>query len=96
MAAGKSHSVKYAVFDDMRGGIKFFPGFKDWLGCQSSFMVKQLYKEPKLMAWGKPSIWCSNSDPREDVSRDDYEWLEGNCLFVNITESIFTPYLSCQ
>jgi len=79
----------FAVFDDIRGGIKFFPGFKDWLGCQRSFMVKALYREPKLIEWGKPSVWISNTDPREEMSQADIDWMEGNCIFVNILTPIF-------
>lgn len=88
----------YAVFDDIRGGIKFFPGFKDWLGCQPCFMVKQLYREPRLMAWGKPSIWVANKDPRDDLDTIDIEWMEANCIFCYVTNEnpLFTPYLSCQ
>nr|QJB18672.1 MAG: replication-associated protein [Genomoviridae sp.] len=81
--------AEYAVFDDIRGGIKFFPGFKDWLGCQPCFMVKQLYREPVLFDWGKPSIWISNRDPREDMDQCDINWMEGNCTFVYLSSSIF-------
>lgn len=79
----------YAVFDDIRGGIKFFPAFKEWLGCQKWVTVKRLYRDPKLMMWGKPSIWISNSDPRLGMDPDDVTWLEANCKFVEITEAIF-------
>ena len=61
----KAADVEYAIFDDLRGGIKFFPAYKEWLGCQSHVTVKCLYKEPKLVKWGKPSIWLANTDPRE-------------------------------
>ena len=79
----------FAVFDDIRGGIKFFPGFKDWLGCQRNFMVKALYREPKLIEWGKPSVWVSNTDPRDEMSAADIDWMEGNCIFVEIDSVIF-------
>ncbi|AXB22626.1 replication associated protein [Alces alces faeces associated genomovirus MP111] len=81
--------VKYAVFDDIAGGIKFFPRFKDWLGCQMEFMVKQLYRDPQLFRWGRPCIWVANTDPRLDMTHDDIMWLEANCIFVEITEAIF-------
>jgi len=84
-------TAKYAVFDDIRGGIKFFPGFKDWLGCQPHFMVKQLYREPVLLQWGRPSIWISNTDPRCELSVDDVTWMEVNCEFVFIEDQIFIP-----
>jgi len=82
-------TANYAVFDDIRGGIKFFPGFKDWLGCQSCFMVKQLYREPMLFKWGRVSIWISNKDPRLELDEDDVQWMEGNCQFVYVGDSIF-------
>lgn len=84
----KAEEVEYAVFDDIRGGIKFFPAFKEWLGGQMNVTVKQLYKEPKLVTWGKPSIWISNTDPRAEMTYDDVLWMEENCIFVEITNSI--------
>uniref|UniRef100_A0A8E7G1E4 Replication-associated protein n=1 Tax=Ficedula parva Genomoviridae sp. TaxID=2814952 RepID=A0A8E7G1E4_9VIRU len=79
----------YAVLDDIAGGIKFFPRFKDWLGCQMQFQLKVLYKEPALFTWGKPCIWCSNVDPRTGMDPVDIDWMEGNCIFVEITSPIF-------
>jgi len=90
--------VKYAVFDDIRGGIKFFPAWKDWLGAQREFMVKQLYADPRMFKWGRPSIWCANKDPRDEMrlhffkgefTEGDIEWLEANCIFVEINSPIF-------
>lgn len=48
--------VRYAVFDDLQGGIKFFHGFKNWLGAQKQFQIKGLYRDPQLIDWGKPCI----------------------------------------
>uniref|UniRef100_A0AAU6S585 Replication associated protein n=1 Tax=Pipistrellus pipistrellus feces associated gemycircularvirus TaxID=3140008 RepID=A0AAU6S585_9VIRU len=79
----------YAVLDDIAGGIKFFPRFKDWLGCQMQFQLKVLYKEPTLFDWGRPCIWCSNVDPRAGMDLVDIEWMEGNCIFVEVTTPIF-------
>lgn len=81
--------IKYAVFDDIQGGIKFFPSFKNWLGCQLDFQIKGLYKDPQLIRWGKPCIWISNTDPRLDMSHADASWLEGNCIFVEVTTALF-------
>lgn len=72
----------------MNGGIKFFPSFKQWLGCQHQFQVKRLYRDPELIQWGKPSIWVANTDPRDDVSESDSQWLEGNCVFVHVHSSL--------
>lgn len=81
--------VDYAVFDDIRGGIKFFPSFKEWLGCQAYVTVKCLYREPKLRKWGKPSIWVSNTDPRNEMLQPDVEWINANCIFVAVDSPIF-------
>lgn len=103
-ALAVTEDVKYAVFDDIAGGITFFPRWKDWLGAQDEFMVKALYHDPKLMKWGRPSIWCSNKDPRLEMydshkfgeqvfkqgwSQDDVDWIEANCVFINVAEPIF-------
>lgn len=81
--------VKYAIFDDIRGGMKFFPAFKEWLGAQAYVTVKELYREPKLVKWGKPSIWISNVDPRLGMDASDVSWLEDNCCFVEVSTPIF-------
>lgn len=85
----RAPDVEYAIFDDIRGGIKFFPSFKEWLGCQEYVTVKQLYKEPKLLKWGKVSIWLANTDPRTEMDPADIHWLEANCKFVEINSPIF-------
>lgn len=80
--------VEYAIFDDMQ--LKFVPQFKNWLGCQKDFQVKVLYKDPILIHWGKPCIWLSNDDPRNEshLTQTDIDWLNGNCVFVNIDRTI--------
>ncbi|YP_010798083.1 MAG: replication-associated protein [Genomoviridae sp.] len=80
---------RYAIFDDMQGGIGFFHGWKNWLGSQHEFKIKLLYRDPVTIRWGKPCVWISNSDPREGMSQVDIDWLEGNCIFVNVTTTIF-------
>ncbi|QBG49358.1 Rep2 [Olive associated gemycircularvirus 1] len=85
----KAPHVKYAIFDDIRGGIKFFPAFKEWLGAQATVSVKRLYRDPKLVTWGKPSIWISNEDPRLCMESGDVSWLEANARFIEIREPIF-------
>ena len=80
--------VDYAVFDDISGGLEYFPHYKFWLGCQSQFYATDKYRGKRLIHWGKPSIWLSNSDPRNDKNAD-VEWLQGNCVFLEIVEPIF-------
>lgn len=84
----RAHDVDYFVFDDIRGGIKFFPSFKEWLGCQPHVSVKELYREPRVIKWGKPGIWCSNTDPRNEMLQCDIDWMDLNCIFVEINEKI--------
>nr|UBQ66268.1 Rep protein [finch CRESS-DNA virus] len=81
--------VKYAIFDDIRGGIKFFPAFKEWLGGQPWVSVKCLYRDPQLIKWGKPTIWISNDDPRHAMEPGDISWLEENAIFIYVDEPIF-------
>uniref|UniRef100_A0A8A4XCG0 Replication-associated protein n=1 Tax=Phylloscopus Genomoviridae sp. TaxID=2814989 RepID=A0A8A4XCG0_9VIRU len=85
----KAPHVKYAIFDDIRGGMKFFPAFKEWLGGQQTISVKRLYRDPKLVEWGKPSIWISNDDPRLVMEASDVSWLEQNARFIEVNEAIF-------
>lgn len=95
--------AEYAVFDDMRGGISMFPSFKEWLGAQSYVSVKKLYRDPVQVPWGRPCIWLSNHDPRAQLMADitdrtprgkvdeidnDIRWMEDNCIFVELKESI--------
>lgn len=81
--------VDYAVFDDIRGGFKMFPSFKEWLGAQAYVSVKCLYRDPVLVKWNKPSIWLSNKDPREELDGCDTDWMERNCMFINVDRAIF-------
>ena len=75
--------VEYAVFDDINGGIQFFPQYKWWLGHQNQFYATDKYKGKKLINWGKPAIWISNEDPREQLGAD-IDWLNKNVTFVYI------------
>jgi len=96
--------ARYAIFDDIRGGIGMFHGFKEWFGAQNVVTVKKLYRDPVQLAWARPCIWLSNRDPREELRADitertsrgrvdlienDIKWMESNCIFMEITEPIF-------
>ena len=80
--------ARYAVFDDIQGGLEFFHGYKFWLGAQKQFYATDKYKGKQLVHWGRPSIYVSNTDPRNDKGAD-IQWLEGNCIFLYIGEAIF-------
>lgn len=93
----RASGCQYAVFDDIAGGIRYFPGFKQWLGGMQQFQVKQLYRDPVLINWGKPCIWLANRDPREDITEStDLDWLNANCIFVHVAIPFVTFYFSCQ
>lgn len=81
--------VSYAIFDDF-GGLKFLPTFKFWLGHQKQFYVTDKYKGKKLIDWGKPSIWLSNSNPLEEfgLKAEDVEWLQANCTVIELTMKV--------
>lgn len=79
----------YAIFDDIQGGIEFFPAYKAWLGHQRHFTATDKYRGKKTINWGKPAIWCSNTDPRSDKGADA-DWLDANCTFVFVDTSIVT------
>ena len=81
--------VDYAIFDDMQGGLKFFHGYKFWLGAQKQFYATDKYKGKKLVDWGRPSIYLSNQNPLCDEGVD-HDWLLANCLFVELTDSIIS------
>jgi len=88
----KQATAHYAVLDDV--DIRFFPGYKEWL-CQPYISAKLLYKDVTNIKWGRPSIWCTNKDPRNIIwaeinkgnplwTEEDIQWLEANCIFVSV------------
>lgn len=74
---------EYNVFDDIAGGAKFFPQYKQWLGCQSNFTSSDKYTKKVLIRGGLPAIWIGNTDPRLEGVWDN-DWLEGNCTFIDV------------
>lgn len=82
----QDESIQYAVFDDIAGGLKFFPNYKAWFGGQRQMNVKKLFHDPKLMTWGRPVIWLCNDYPLTDLSDSEVAWFEANTVMVNITE----------
>lgn len=86
-------AVDYAVFDDMMGGLEFWHSYKFWLGAQKQFYATDKYKGKKLIKWGRPCIYVSNNDPREDKGAD-INWLEGNCVFHYVSEPLFSARAS--
>lgn len=67
------------------------PNFKAWFGGQQEFVIGDKYMKKQRIAWGKPCIYIGNSDPRLEMSQDDTEWLNGNCLFAEINSVLASP-----
>lgn len=81
--------ASYAIFDDMQGGLEYFHAYKFWLGHQQEFFATDKYRGKTKVTWGKPAIWCSNTDPRMDKGADA-DWLDANCVFVFIMDKLWT------
>lgn len=92
----KGINAEYAVFDDIRGGLGFFHGYKEWLGAQPHVPIKELYREPRYMRWNKPSIWICNKDPRLEAyppnATPDWEWMEDNVDFIEVTGPLIATF----
>lgn len=85
--------VEHAIFDDINGGLEFFHNYKSWLGGQKEFYATDKYRHKKLITWGKPCIWIANENPRYNKGVD-VEWLEGNCVFIEVNEWLARPKLN--
>ena len=61
-------------------------------GAQKEFTVTDKYmKKMTLDNWGKPCIWLNNQNPL-DIPNLPYwqrEYLEANCIFVNLDHKIY-------
>lgn len=94
--AALADGVDYGIIDDISGGIKFFPHWKSWFGAQPHIQVRLLYRDERLVKWGRPLIWINNRDPRDQmrdmISREyseaqcenDIYWMEANAVFIDI------------
>ena len=63
--------------------------YKCILGGQLEFTVMNKYlKKVHVLEWGKPCITLFNQDLRE-YNGVDVGWLNGNCIFFNVTKPLF-------
>jgi len=76
----------YVVFDDVSFTSMDF--FKCWFGAQKEFSVTDKYMRKRRIMHGKPCVGCFNHDIRA-MSWADIDWMEINCLFVNIVDKLF-------
>lgn len=100
VAISECEKVDYAVFDD--NSINHMPGWKSWFGSQPYIGLRQLHRDAVYVKWGKPIIWACNRDPRIDMRinindershqwfQDDIDWMEANCIFVEVSDPLVT------
>jgi hypothetical protein len=87
MVAQIKENVKYGIIDDVR--MDKFMYWKQFLGCQPEpFVVTDKYRQKDQIRFGKPVIWICNESPSE-WKGVDYDWLQRNCLIVNIAEAMY-------
>ena len=62
-------------------------------GAQHSFTVTDKYRHKRsLKNWSKPCIWLNNKDPRDETQDQTVkDWLDANCIFVNLTHRLYLP-----
>lgn len=85
-------SADYLILDDIPWE-RLKTLYKSLFGGQRHFTICDKYR-PKLdVEWGKPVIFLCNAenDPFSILQRHDpvYEWLEGNCTYVNLLYPLF-------
>lgn len=79
--------ASYAVFDDI--DFEHFPHYKAWFGGhEDPITITGKYRAHKTITWGKPVIWVNNFDIRNSL-RVDREWLDDNCVFVDVQTPLF-------
>jgi hypothetical protein len=80
----------YVIVDDIPlDNPDMFRHYKQILGCQREFSVTDKYvKKLHIKNWAKPCIYIANQDPRE-YTGVDIAWLDGNCVFVEVTKPLF-------
>lgn len=87
--------------------LRYFPAWKSWLGGMQWISNELKYRNVRLLKWGRPTIWCNNTDPRvvmmrsinkEDghFSMEDVEWLEANCVFIHVPDVIATFHANTE
>jgi len=81
-------SARYAVFDDI--DWKFFPSKKQFIGCQSNFVLTDRYRKKKTVMYGLPGILCMNED-NYSLMREDtmYSWILMNAKIVEVNSPFF-------
>jgi len=61
---------RYAIFDDLEGGLIRLAGWKGWMGGQHQFVTTDKYKKKRTIYWGRSSIYISNTNPLLDRGKE--------------------------
>lgn len=79
-------NVDFAIFDDVswRDPALKHEGYKAWLGGQDEFDCTDKFQHKATITWGKPCIFLTNNDPYCDLSPDQIEWFELNCIVIQL------------
>ena len=82
------NNARYAVFDDIEW--KYMPNKKQFIGCQSNFVVTDRYRKKRTVDYGLPTIICMNHDNYQAVQADPmYDWVLGNSVVVIVNNKLF-------
>jgi len=80
-----SDDCEYAIFDDIKGGLRSWDNYKGWLGAQDTFEETDKYKGKKSIKWGRPTIYLANRDPLKQRGINiEKDWIRANCFIVHI------------
>lgn len=80
-------AVEYVIWDDIGWKDSALVGekYKCWLGSQDNFNATDKFKHKlRLKPWNKPSIYLANKNPFLGLEPEDSDWLEANCVIVDI------------
>lgn len=82
------NSAEYAIFDDIPWERFEFMA-KQWLGAQKEFTCTDKYCRKQTIRWGRPTIYISNTDPRDKMDDHIREWLQHNVITQIIHNKLF-------
>lgn len=77
-------NIEYVIFDDIPWTNKALrdEGYKAWFGGQERFDTTDKYCGKSTITWGKQSIFLSNNDPYTNLTADEIDWFEANCVVI--------------
>jgi hypothetical protein len=76
----------YVIFDDYDASK--FASYKCWFSAQEEFTLTDKYARKRTVKWGKPMIWLSNDDPRDNLVFDQ-NWLRANSIIVHLEDKLY-------